>query len=164
MTFILAPKIPDLACIMLDNCSIKWPATRYKSPDGSLKVLADNPGIRRFIWEHLRDVHCILYQLLCAGATVSAPKLALAVPEVIILRHKCNYQGCIPDDSKIVKIQDWLPCKTITDVCTFLGITGYSICVSGSATTPPSPTLSSFSPTRASLSPGWRSKTWRCRC
>ncbi len=125
MTFILVPKIPDPARIMLDDCGVKGPATHYESSDGSPKVLADNLGIHRFIWEHLGDVHCIFHRLICTGATVSAPKLSLAVPEVVILRHKCNYQGRIPDDSKIVKIWDWPPCKSITDVHAFLGITGY---------------------------------------
>jgi len=125
VTFILTPEIPNPAHVMLDDCSMKGPATCYESPDGSPEVLADNLGIRRFIWEHLRDVHHIFHQLICAGATVSAPKLSLAVPEVVILGHKCNYQGCIPDNSKIAKIWDWLPCKSVTDVCAFLGITGY---------------------------------------
>jgi hypothetical protein len=31
----------------------------------------------------------------------------------------------MPDDSKMAKIRDWPPCKTVTDVRAFLGITGY---------------------------------------
>jgi hypothetical protein len=61
VVFILTPEIPDPARIMLDDCSIKGPATHYESPNGSPKVLADNSGICRFIWEHLGDVHCILH-------------------------------------------------------------------------------------------------------
>jgi hypothetical protein len=125
VTFILAPKIPNPAHIMLDDCDVKGPATCYKSPDSSPEVLADVPGICRFVWEHLGDVHRILHCLLCTSTTVSAPKLALMVPEVVILGHKCNYHGHTPDNSKIAKIQDWLPCKSLTNVHTFLGITGY---------------------------------------
>jgi hypothetical protein len=47
------------------------------------------------------------------------------VPEVIILGHKCNYEGRVPDDSKIARIRDWPPCKNLTDVRAFLGTTGF---------------------------------------
>ena len=47
------------------------------------------------------------------------------VPEVVILGHKCTYEGHISDDSKAAKIHDWPPCKNVTDVCAFLGVTGY---------------------------------------
>jgi hypothetical protein len=38
--------------------------------------------------------------------TVSAKKLFIAVPEVIILSYKCNFDGYIPDNLKIVRICD----------------------------------------------------------
>jgi hypothetical protein len=77
------------------------------------------------VWEHLQDVHHILHRLQCAGATVSANKLFIAVPEVIVLGHKCMYKGHIPDDTKTAKIRDWPPCKNLRNVRTFLGVTGY---------------------------------------
>src|SRR6266403_3937400 len=52
-------------------------------------------------------------------------ELHYAVPEVIILGHKCNYDGRVPDDSKIARIRDWPACKTLTDVRAFLGTTGF---------------------------------------
>ena len=98
---------------------------RYEIANSGYETIPDNPNIRQFIWEHLCDVHHILHCLRCAGTTVSAKKLFIAVPEVIILGHKCNYEGCVPDDSKIAKIWDWPPCKNLSDVRAFLGITGY---------------------------------------
>jgi hypothetical protein len=109
----------------MDDCSIKGPATRYKTDSGGFNTISDNPGICTFVWQHLSDVHRILHCLRSAGATVSAKKLFIAVPEVIILGHKCNYEGHVPDNSKIARIRDWLTCKTITDVRTFLGTTGF---------------------------------------
>ena len=47
------------------------------------------------------------------------------MPEVVLLGHKCNYEGRVPDDSKIVKIRDWPACKSLSDVRAFLGLTGY---------------------------------------
>ncbi len=73
----------------------------------------------------MNNIHCILHCLGCAGATVSAKKLFVAVPEVVILRHKCNYEGCVPDDSKIAKIRNWPSCKDVSDMCRFLGLAGY---------------------------------------
>jgi hypothetical protein len=125
VTFILEKEIPDVAWPFMDNCSIKGPATRYETEDGGFESIPANPGIRRFIWEHLNDVHRILHRLKCAGATVSAKKLFVAVPEVVILGHKCTYEGRVPDDSKTAKIRDWPPCKNLRDVRAFLGVTGY---------------------------------------
>jgi hypothetical protein len=125
VTFILEPEIPDTAWPFMDDCSIKGPATRYETGDGGYETIPANDQVRRFVWEHLNDVHRILHRLRCAGATVSAKKLFVAVPEVIILGHKCNYDGRIPDDSKIAKIRDWPDCKSLSDVRAFLGLAGY---------------------------------------
>jgi hypothetical protein len=67
-------------------------------PNGD-ETIPDNDQERRFVWEHLNDVHRILHRLRCAGTTVSASKLFIAVPKVVILGHRCNYEGRIPDDS-----------------------------------------------------------------
>jgi len=109
----------------MDDSSIKGPLTRYEIKDSGYETTPANPQIRRFIWEHLNDVHRILHCFLCAGATISAKKIFIAVPEVVILGHKCNYKGCVPDDSKIAKIRDWPDCKNLSDVRAFLGIAGY---------------------------------------
>jgi len=125
ITFILKPKIPHITWPFVDNCSIKGPATRYENSGGNYDTIPDNTGIRTFIWQHFNDVHHILHRLRCAGATVSAKKLFIAVPEVIILGHKCNYDGQVPDDSKVAHIRDWLPCKNLTNVHAFLGTAGF---------------------------------------
>ena len=125
VTFILEPEIPHVTWPFMDDCSIKGPATRYETANGGYETIPANPLIRRFIWEHLNDVHRILHRLRCAGATISAKKLFVAVPKVFILGHKCTYEGRVPDDSKAAKIHDWPPCKNVTDVRTFLSVTGY---------------------------------------
>jgi hypothetical protein len=109
----------------VDDTSIKGPATCYKTKDGGYETIPANLQICRFVWEHLNDIHHILHRFLCAGATISAKKIAIAIPEVTILGHKCNYEGHIPNNSKIAKIRDWPECKSLTNVCTFLSIAGY---------------------------------------
>jgi len=125
VTFILKPEIPEMAWPFIDDCGIKGPAMRYETGDGGFKTIQDNDQVHCFIWEHLNDVHCILHHLRCTGATISTKKLFIAVPKVIILGHKCNYEGHIPDNSKMAKVHDWPECRNVSDVCTFLGLTGY---------------------------------------
>jgi hypothetical protein len=56
---------------------------------------------------------------------VSAKKLFVAVPEVVVLGHKCMYEGRIPDDTKTAEIRDWPPCKNLCDIRAFLGVMGH---------------------------------------
>jgi hypothetical protein len=125
VTFILEPEIPDIAKPFLDNTVVRGLASRYERPGGEYETIPENPGIRRFVWEHLNDVHRVIHRLGHAGATVSAPKIFLATPEVIILGHKCTYEGRVPNDSKVARIKTWPPCSTVTDVHAFLGLSGY---------------------------------------
>jgi hypothetical protein len=116
VSFLLAPEIPHVARSFVDDCAIKGPPTRYETDDGGYATIPENSGIRKFIWQHLQDVHRILHRLRIAGATVSAKKIVIASPEIIILGHKCTYEGRIPDDSKIARVRDWPPCKNLSDV------------------------------------------------
>jgi hypothetical protein len=95
---------------------------RFEDLPSGDETIPDNDQVRRFVWEHLNDVHRILHRLRCAGATVSASKLFIAIPKVVILGHRCNYEGRIPDDSKIAKIRDWPGCKSLSDVRAFLSL------------------------------------------
>jgi hypothetical protein len=57
MLFILQDEIPDTANIFIDDLPIKGPAIQYLTKDGEPETLEENPGIRRFIWEHAVDVN-----------------------------------------------------------------------------------------------------------
>ncbi|TFY76788.1 hypothetical protein EWM64_g7225 [Hericium alpestre] len=122
VSFVLEPEIPKVAKPFVDDCSALGPLTRYEQEDGGYETIPDNPGIRRFVWEHASDVHRIMHQLLHAGATISAKKLFICEPEVLILGHLCTYEGRRPDTTKIDKIQNWPTCKSVTDVRAFLAV------------------------------------------
>ena len=124
VTFILEPEILNIAKLFLDDTVVKGPPSRYETPEGGFETIPDNAGIRCFVWEHLSDVHRVMHQLGHAGATISAKKVFLAIPEVLVLGHKCTYEGRVPDDSKVAKVRTWLPCKTVSNVRTFLGTAG----------------------------------------
>ena len=57
VTHILRPEIPHLTQPFADDVPIKGPRTHYVLPDGSYETIPENSGIRRFVWEHLQDVH-----------------------------------------------------------------------------------------------------------
>ena len=120
IVFILEAEILDKAIPFMDDSGIKGPATHYETEDGGYETIPANSQIRRFIWEHLNDVHRILHHFLCAGATISTKKLFIAVLEITFPRHKCNYEGHTPDDTKVNKICNWPGCKNLSDVCAFL--------------------------------------------
>ena len=125
ITFILELEIPNVAWPFMDNCSIKGVETRYEMSNGGYKMIPDNNQVCRFVWEYLSNVHRILHHLRCTGTTVLAKKLFITVLEVMILGHKCNYQGHVLDDSKTARVHNWPEYKSIGDVRAFLGFAGY---------------------------------------
>jgi hypothetical protein len=49
VTFILKPEIPDVAWPFMDDCSIKGPATHYKTDNGRFETIPDNDQVHWFI-------------------------------------------------------------------------------------------------------------------
>jgi hypothetical protein len=124
VTFILQDEIPEFCRPFIDDIGVKGPKTYYKNTDGSYETLPGNPGIRRFVWEHLVTVNRIMHRLRHAGATLAAKKLHWCVPEISILGYVCTYEGRIPDQSNVAKILNWPPCANISEVRGFLGVMG----------------------------------------
>lgn len=124
MVFILQPEIPTIANIFIDDLPIKGPATIYPDAEGNPEVLQENPGIRRFIWEHAQDVHRIMHRVGHAGGTFAPNKAQLAREDVVIVGQRCTPEGRLPEPNKIEKIINWPPLKTIRDVRAFMGLCG----------------------------------------
>ena len=124
MVFILQEEIPDYVNIFIDDLAIKGPRSMYLDSKGKPEVLPENPGIRRFIWEHAQDVHRIMHRIALSGATFSGSKTQICRPEVLIIGQKCNSGGRAPDDAKIKKIMEWPSLKTPKEVRQFLGLAG----------------------------------------
>ena len=57
MAMVLKDEIPHTANIFIDDLPIKGPVSQYLDENEKPEVLQENPGIRRFIWEHAQDVH-----------------------------------------------------------------------------------------------------------
>ena len=106
VAFILQAEI-DIAPNFQDDINALGPRTRYEQPDGTYETIPYNPGIQCFVWEHCIDVNRVLHHLKHAGVTVLAKKLFICQPEVIVVGQTCNYNGRIPDQSKVAKIRNW---------------------------------------------------------
>jgi len=124
MSFLLQDEMPEVAGVFVDDIPIKGPTSRYLGPDGLEETLPENPGIRRYIWEHLNDVHRILHRIGQAGGTISGNKMQLCRAEVKIVGHRCSSKGREPVEDRATKIQTWpTPCN-LTEVRGFLGLCG----------------------------------------
>ena len=124
MTFILQDEIPEKAGVFIDDIPIKGPSVEYLGKDGQPEVISGNPGIRRFIWEHIQDLHRILWRIGESGGTVSGKKMQLCQKEAIIVGHKCTREGRVPTEGRAEKIQKWPHPKNLKDVRGFLGLCG----------------------------------------
>jgi RNase H-like domain found in reverse transcriptase/Integrase zinc binding domain len=122
--FILQEEIPHCTNVFIDDVAIKGPKTMYKNSEGEFQVLLQNPGIRRYVWEHAVDVLRILWRMLQAGATFSPSKAQLAQAEATILGQTCSEHGRMPDKARINAIMNWPAPKTVTEVRGFLGLCG----------------------------------------
>jgi hypothetical protein len=123
-TFILQHKIPEYTLPFVDNVQVKSVQTCYQREDSTYKTIPNNPGICRFIWEHCIVINCILQHLENVGATVSASKFVLVAPTATIVGHKCTFEGCVLEESKVQKIHDWPEPTNHTQVRGFLGTCG----------------------------------------
>ncbi|KAF9536295.1 hypothetical protein CPC08DRAFT_652198, partial [Agrocybe pediades] len=97
-TFLLQDEIPDVTIPFVDDIPVKGPPTRYELPDGGYETIPENPGIRRFVWEHLQNVNRVIHRIKIAGGTFSGLKSFLCVPSTIIVGHRCTYEGRVPDE------------------------------------------------------------------
>jgi len=124
MMFILQDEVPEKAGVFIDDIPIKGPPTRYLDKDGHEERIPQNPGIRRFIWEHLNDVHRILHRIGESGGTVSGKKMQLCQSEVEIVGHKCSSKGREPIDGRTKKVTSWPRPLNLKEVRGFLGLCG----------------------------------------
>lgn len=124
VTHILRPEIPHLTQPFADDVPIKGPRSRYQRPDGSYEMIRENPGIRRFVWEHLQDVNRIVQRVKAYGATFSGKKAFIGVPRADILGHICTFEGRVADPSRIQAILDWPVPTNVSEVRSFLGTCG----------------------------------------
>ena len=124
VTYILRPEIPHVTQPYIDDVPVRGPSTRYILPTGEPETIPDNPGIRRFVWEHFQDLNRVVQRMKYSGGTFSGYKTQLCAPEITVLGHRCTFEGRLPEKGRLEKIVNWGPCKDLTDVRAFLGTIG----------------------------------------
>jgi hypothetical protein len=124
ITFILLAEIPHVTIPYIDNVPIKGPTTTYQKVNDSYETIPENPGIRRFVWEHFENLNRVVQRMMYCGGTFSGPKLFLCVPEISVLGHRCTPEGRLPDESRVSTIRKWGPCQSLSEVHAFLGTVG----------------------------------------
>jgi hypothetical protein len=124
VTCILQPEIPDTTIPYIDDVPIRGPAEKYLLPDGTEERIPDNPGIRRFVWEHFQNLNRVVQRVKYCGGTFSGFKSTLCAEEIVAVGHRCTPQGRLPDPKYVDKISNWGPCKDVSEVRAFLGTIG----------------------------------------
>ena len=111
VTHILRPEVPHVTLPYIDDVPVCGPATEYLQENGKPKTISDNPGIRRFVWEHFQDLNRVVQRMKYSGGTFSGYKTLLCMPEMTVLGHRCTPQGRLPDELRVAKIVNWGACK-----------------------------------------------------
>jgi hypothetical protein len=124
VTYILQPEIPHVTQPYIDDVPVRGPASRYILPTGEPETIPENPGIRRFVWEHFQDLNRVVQRMKYCGGTFSGFKSFLCASEITVLGHRCTIDGRLPEQSRIDKIINWGPCQNLSDVRSFLGTIG----------------------------------------
>jgi hypothetical protein len=57
VTHILRAEVPHLTVPYIDDVPVKGPRSYYQDANGKYETIPENPGIRRFIWEHLAALY-----------------------------------------------------------------------------------------------------------
>ena len=124
VTEILKPEIPEYTIPYIDDVPIRGPVSRFEIKPGVYETIPGNKGIRRFVWEHMNNANRILQRMKYCGGTFSGKKTLLCADSIEVLGHKCDYEGRKPTEDRIEVIMRWNKCDNLSEVRSFLGITG----------------------------------------
>ena len=124
VTYILQDETPEWTIPYIDDVPVKGPASDYRTPDGDWERCPENPGIRRFVWEHFRTIARIVARMKYSGGTFSGKKSVLIAKEFYVVGNRCTPNGREPPMDRVLAISNWGPCHTLSEVRAFLGTVG----------------------------------------
>jgi hypothetical protein len=94
--------------------------------DKFLKVFVDDLNVHSESWEdHLRHLEAVLSKLREVNLKLNLGKCCFAARNITFLGHVGSHEGTRPDPSKIAAVVHFPVPKTVTNVRSFLGLTGY---------------------------------------
>ena len=117
-------EIPEVTLPYIDDFPIKGPKSRYMRRDGFYETITENPGIRRFVWEHFQNLNRVVQRMKYCGGTFSGHKTVLCAEEITVVGHKCTVDGRKPETDRIGVIEKTPPPSDLKDVRKFLGVIG----------------------------------------
>jgi hypothetical protein len=91
-----------------------------------LKIFVDDLNVHNESWEeHLQHLGIVMYKLKEVNLKLNPNKCCFAAKNITILGHVVSKEGTKPDLGKIVAVLHFSQPKTVTNVRSFLGLTGY---------------------------------------
>jgi hypothetical protein len=94
--------------------------------DKFLKVFVDDLNIHSEDWEdHLQHLEVVLSKLREVNLKLNPSKCCFAAKSITFLGHMVSNEGTKPDPGKIDAVLRFLEPKTVTNIRSFLGLTGY---------------------------------------
>ena len=124
VTYILQPEIPEVTIPYIDDVPVKGPKSRYMQSDGTYEMIPENPGIRRFVWEHFQNLNRVVQRMKYCGGTFSGKKTVLCAEEITVVGHRCTMNGRLPDTDRVGVISRWPALKDQHEVRQFIGLVG----------------------------------------
>lgn len=124
VSYVLRDEMPAVTIPYIDDVPIRGPETRYELPGGDYERIPENPGIRRFVWEHFQNLNRVVSRMIYAGGTFSGKKAILCKNEFAVVGHICTYEGRIADKSRIEVINKWGKLANFSQVKAYLGTVG----------------------------------------
>lgn len=124
VTHILRDEIPHVTIPYIDDVPIRGPGTRYQNKKGICEAIPENPGIRRFVWEHFQNLNRIAQRVKYCRGTFSGPKALLCLDEFSVVGHVCSFEGRRPSEDRIGVITRWPALENVSEVRQFLGVVG----------------------------------------
>ena len=124
VTYVLREEIPHVTIPYIDDVPVRGPPTRYETAEGDFERIPENPGIRRFVWEHFQNLNRVVTRMAYSGGTFSGKKLILCADEFTVVGHICSYRGRVADPARIEVINNWGPCANFSQVKAYLGTVG----------------------------------------
>jgi len=91
-----------------------------------LKVFVDDLNIHsKNLEDHLQHLEAVLAKLREVNLKLNPGKCCFAARSIVFLGHVVSHEGTRPDPSKIDAVVHFPVPKTVTNVRSFLGLTGY---------------------------------------
>ncbi|KAE8239698.1 hypothetical protein A4X13_0g8112, partial [Tilletia indica] len=105
--------------VYVDDTFVPGPTSTYNN-----EPIVENPKIRRFVYEYLVSLNCVLFRIGKSNMTVSARKMGAIRRTAEVLGQEVSPEGRRVAKGKVEAIERWERCSSVTEVRSFLGTAG----------------------------------------